>query len=259
MSNSDNHIAKILIIEDDSAIGLLVRETLEEAGYECRLETDGPDGLQLVLNGTFDLVVLDIGLPRLSGLDVCDAIKRKFPDLPVLMLTAQTAEIDVVTGLEKGADDYLTKPFGPRELLARIRVRLREKTRKAVAASHSAEQQIPDYRGTEPAILRIGELEIDHERMRVLKNGLPIELTAREFDFLFLLASNAGKPISREVLLEEVWESGIDAYSPNITIVVSRIRKKIETNPNSPKYLITVFGVGYRFAEPSELSSEPSV
>jgi two-component system alkaline phosphatase synthesis response regulator PhoP len=161
------------------------------------------------------------------------------------MLTARDSEADVVAGLEKGADDYVSKPCRPRELLARVRTRLRERTRRSIAAAQ------PEHSAAEQAVV-IGSLVIDPERMRVTKKNETLDISAREFDFLYLLASHPGKPFSRDVLLREIWEAGVEDYKQNISVFVSRLRRKLEDDPDNPRYLLTVHGVGYRFAEPSE-------
>lgn len=248
---TESAIAKILVVEDDAAIGGLIQDTLVEAGYACTLESDGLRALQLGLSDQFDLIILDINLPSLSGLDVCEQVKQKKPTLPILMLTARSSEADVVAGLEKGADDYVAKPFRPRELLARVRTRLKERTRRLIAGLKTQE---PTAREGEAELIVIGELEFDAERMRLLKSGVAVELSAREFDFLYLLASHAGRPFSRNILLQELWDSDLEEYKSNISMFVSRLRKKIEVDADAPKYLLTVHGVGYRFVEPGELA-----
>ena len=244
-------IAKILVVEDDWSIGGLIQDTLVEAGYGCTLEADGLEGLRLALSDKFDLLLLDLNLPSLSGLDICEQVKAQKPNLPVLILTARSSESDVVAGLEKGADDYVAKPFRPRELLARVRTRLKERTRKVIAGLKAQEEVAPVSAAD---LLKIGEIEIDADRMRVTKSGSLIELSAREFDFLYLLASHAGRPFSRNVLLQELWDSEVEEYKSNISVFVSRLRRKLEADPDNPKYLLTVHGVGYRFVEPNELS-----
>ncbi len=249
-SDGAGQIAKILVVEDDWSIGGLIQDTLVEAGYGCTLEADGLEGLRLALSDQFDLILLDLNLPSLSGLDICEQVKAQRPMLPVLILTARSSEVDVVAGLEKGADDYVAKPFRPRELLARVRTRLKERTRRVIAGLKSQEAAAPEQA---VETLTIGEIQIDADRMRVTKAGNLIELSAREFDFLYLLASHAGRPFSRNVLLQELWESDVEEYKSNISVFVSRLRRKIEADPDNPKYLLTVHGVGYRFVEPSEL------
>lgn len=243
-------LGRILIVEDDSDIGTVVQDALTEAGYTCRWLTDGAEALRVALAEEFDLVVLDITLPRISGLDICKQVRQQKPTLPIIMLTARNTESDIVAGLESGADDYVSKPCRPRELLARIRARLREQTRRAMAAAAGTTET---HAVADEQTLRLGALVLDPDRMRLTKSGTHIELSAREFDFLYLLASHAGRPFSRSVLLQELWDSSLDEYNTNVSVFVSRLRRKIEDNPDEPKYLLTVHSVGYRFAEPSEL------
>lgn len=249
-AETGGQIAQILVVEDDWSIGGLIQDTLVEAGYGCTLEADGLEGLRLALSDRFDLILLDLNLPSLSGLDICEQIKAQKPSLPVLILTARSSESDVVAGLEKGADDYVAKPFRPRELLARVRTRLKERTRKVIAGLKAQENAAPIANSE---LLTIGEIEIDADRMRVTKAGVAIELSAREFDFLYLLASHAGRPFSRNVLLQELWDSEVEEYKSNISVFVSRLRRKIEADADNPRYLLTVHGVGYRFVEAAEL------
>lgn len=248
--NSDSSLARILVVEDDPAIGIVLRDTLTDSGYSCVLESDGVEGLKQALDGTFDLLILDLNLPRLSGLDICHEVKLKHPLLPIIMLTARNTEADVVAGLEKGADDYIAKPCRPNELLARVRARLRDKMRRMMA---SIESKSETTRNEQAQTIVLGALAIDPDRLRVTKHGVPIELSAREFDFLYLLASNPGRPFRRNVLLQQLWDMELENYDPNISVFVSRLRKKIEDDPDAPRYLLTVHGVGYRFAEVGEL------
>lgn len=245
-------IAKILLIEDDAAIATVVHDLLSDAGYSCEVESDGMQGLQRALTADFDLLLLDVALPSISGLDICKRVKATFPLLPIIMFTARSEEADVVSGLEVGADDYIQKPFRPRELLARVRTRLREQTQRKLDRAVSKEVQGGD--GSAPApLLRIGALMIDAERMRVTKNGEEVQLSAREYQVLTLLAMNPGRPLSREEILEHAWNFSAERYSVNVSIFMYRLRRKIEDDPDTPRYLLTVRGVGYRFAEPHEL------
>ena len=249
-----NPVGKVLVIEDDPGIANVIRDTLLDAGYLCELQSDGIAGLQTALHEAFDLIILDLNLPSLGGLDICRRIKQELPRLPIIMLTARTKESDVVSGLEVGADDYVRKPFQPLELLARVRVRLRDATARKVARAES----VPAERAPQAKIISIGELQIDEEKARVLKNGEVVELTVREFQLVALLATHPGRPFSRDQILELVWDLNAGNYEVNVTSFISRIRKKLETDPNDPKYVLTVRGLGYRFAEPNELSFSPT-
>ena len=242
---------KILLVEDDEQLAIVVRDSLVDAGYECIHAVDGLAGLQTGLDAAFDLAILDVNLPSLCGLDVCRELKRAQPGLSVMMLTARAEEVDIISGLETGADEYLTKPISPAVLIARVRARLREKQRlqRSVGAATSAEPQTG-----EATIIEIGNLRIDRLGTRLHSCGKEIELTAGEFNFIEFLASNAGRSFERQELLEAVWGTDNHNYWPNVTVMVSRLRSKLAHDPLVDKYLITVRGRGYRFAKPEELA-----
>ena len=256
---SEKALAKILLVEDDEAIGLVVADTLQVAGYHCETVQNGFLGLQQANLGIYDLLVVDINLPELSGLDLCRQFKQRFSTTPLIFLTARTDESDVIAGLELGADDYVTKPFRSKELLARIRARLREKTDRAIENSLRSISSASKNASAETAqTITIGELCIDIEKMRIAKNGSLLDLTAREFEVILLLAQNAGRPFYRDELLTAVWGVDAQSYELNVNVFVSRVRKKIEDDAMEPRYLLTVRGIGYRFVEPSELTSDGS-
>ncbi len=244
-------VAKILVVEDDPSIVTVVSDALQSADFECVVEHDGAKGLHRALHEAFDLVLLDIGLPTLSGLDVCRRLKEKKPFLPIIMLTARNDEIDVVSGLEVGADDYVDKPFRAKELLARVRARLREETRK-ILYSLDGPSALEEASEPVPPIV-IGEITVDSERMRVLKRGEPLSLSPREYEIIQLLAMNPGRPFTRKELLSCVWDLSSERYNVNVSVFMSRLRHKLEDDPEHPKYLITLRGIGYRFVEPNEL------
>ncbi len=250
-----SEMGKVLVVEDDSAIVTVVRDVLEEAGFACEFIDDGLKGLQRALAEEFDLIVLDVGLPLLNGLDVCRQLKSAKPNLPVIMLTARGEESDVVSGLEVGADDYVQKPFRPKELLARVRARLREETRRKVSAVSSGVGAAVAAGAKSPStdVLNIGELNIDPEKLRVTKRGQVVGLSAREFEVVLLLATHPGRPFTREELLASVWEFAAEDYGVNVSVFMSRLRRKLEDDQENPRYLLTVRGVGYKFAEPSDL------
>jgi DNA-binding response OmpR family regulator len=233
----DKHI---LIIEDDPDIGELVRINLHDAGFRTQTSTEGPAGLQAGLDGNFDLVVLDIMLPGMDGLEVCRRLRQARPDIPIFILTSKSEEFDKVLGLELGADDYLTKPFSVREFVARVRALLRR--------SGPATEEVT------PATTKLirGPLEIDPDKRRVRLSGSTVELTAKEFDLLFLFASHPGRVYSREQLLENVWGYQYRGYEHTVNTHINRLRAKIEPNPAKPSFILTVWGVGYRFSEPAE-------
>jgi two-component system response regulator VicR len=222
----------ILIVEDDPRIAKLVAMNLEAAGYSCATARDGASALTAFDRDRPALVVLDLGLPDVSGIELTRRIRREH-DTPILMLTARSSEGDKVLGLEVGADDYLTKPFGTSELVARVRALLR---RTGAGAR-------------EGAAIEIGELRIDPARRDVERAGARVTLTALEFDLLHFLASRPGHVFSRETLMERVWGTDRIVGDRSIDNLVSRLRKKIESDPDDPRYLLTVWGAGYRFVE----------
>lgn len=227
--------AKILVIDDEQNILNLVTAYLRQEGYEVYTATDGPGGLKAAQSYKPDLIVLDVMLPGLDGIDVLTELRRH-SNVYVIMLTAKSEETDKIIGLSMGADDYLTKPFSPRELVARIRAALR---RYGQAGQGDVGGQV----------LVFQRLRIDADARQVWKNDQPVELTALEFDLLHTLAEHQGRVLSREQLLEQVW--GHDFYGEErvVDVHLGHIRKKIEDNPAQPDLIITVRGVGYRFED----------
>jgi DNA-binding response OmpR family regulator len=236
-------LKKILIIEDDTDIAELVEINVRDIGFELDKATEGQQGLEMALDQGYELIILDLMLPGLNGMEVCEKIREEDVHTPILMLTAKSEELDKVLGLEKGADDYLTKPFSIRELLARIKANIRRVNVDAEHRDEQAEQEIMDF----------GELHIEPTKRKVTLNDNKLELTPKEFDLLILFASHPGTTFSREKLLEEVWGYQFDGYDHTVNSHINRLRKKIETDPSDPAFLKTVWGVGYRFTEHQEL------
>ena len=224
----------ILIVDDEPKIVALARDYLEHAGFAVLAAGDGPAALQSVRARRPDLVVLDLGLPGMDGLDVARAVRRD-SDLPIVMLTARDDELDRVLGLELGADDYLTKPFSPRELVARVRAVLRRSSRDAAAPAD---------------LVRAGDVTLDVPRMRVEVSGRPVELTPTEFQLLETLARRPGRIFTRAQLLDAIHGIALESYERAIDTHVKNLRRKLEPDPRRPRYVLTVYGVGYRFAEP---------
>lgn len=225
----------ILVIEDNKDIADLVALHLRDEGFAVTLAADGSQGLTLARSGEFDLLVLDLMLPGVDGLTICREMRSRERYLPILMLTARSSELDRVLGLELGADDYLTKPFSIRELVARVKALLRRQAALAPAAA-----------GT---VLSSGGLRIDSERRQVSIDGRDVELTAREFDLLLHFARHPGRVFSRAQLLDQVWGYGHEGYEHTVNSHINRLRSKIEQDPAAPRYVLTVWGVGYKFAE----------
>jgi len=232
---------RVLVVEDEPHIRELVCLHLGHEGYSCQAVGDGKEALRLTETDRFDLLVLDVMIPGLDGLSLCRAIRngQTNRDVPILMLTARRDESDKVIGLESGADDYLTKPFGVRELVARTRALLRRPRQAAAAAAEASAQDI----------VRIREVEIDVPKRRVRVSGRDIELTDQEFRLLHLLATHAGIVFSREALLAKIWRGDTFVTVRSVDTLVKRLRRRFEPDPANPRYLLTVWGVGYRFAD----------
>jgi two-component system alkaline phosphatase synthesis response regulator PhoP len=225
--------SRILLVEDDPGLAMTLADLLAAEGYKAETAADGPSGLARAADGAFDLVILDVMLPGKNGLDVCRELRQGGKDVAILMLTAKTQLTDRVVGLKLGADDYVTKPFEPAELLARIEALLRR-----VHKEHP----------TPVARYRFNGVEIDFERGQVQKNGAPINLAAKELHLLHYLIDRRGKVVSREELLEAVWEYQPGVSSRTIDVHVAWLRQKLEDTPQHPKHIHTVRGVGYRFS-----------
>lgn len=230
---------KLLLIEDDQELVDLLTLQLQTEGYQVVSAVNGQTGLQAFAAGAFALVILDWMLPVLSGLDVLRAIRAKDPRTPVLMLTARTEEADKILGLELGCDDYMTKPFSVRELAVRIKVLLRRIERAEELARRAAGEQVLD----------LGPLKIEHTKRRVMVRGQPVQLTVKEYDLLYTLAVRPGRTFSRRQLLDLIWNQDADIYEHTVNSHINRLRNKIEENPNRPQFILTVWGIGYRFTE----------
>ncbi|HEY7624167.1 MAG TPA: response regulator transcription factor [Candidatus Limnocylindria bacterium] len=223
---------KVLVVDDEPKIVQLARDYLEHAGFGVVAAHDGKQALAIARSQHPDLVVLDLGLPELDGLDVARALRRD-SSVPIVMLTGRDEETDKLVGLEIGADDYITKPFSPKELVARVRAVLRRSERPR----------------SDSAVLRIGDVSLDVPRMRVVVGDRPVELTPTEFGLLATMAREPGRVFTRSQLLDAVHGVAFESYERAIDAHVKNIRHKIEPDPAKPRYLLTVYGVGYRFAE----------
>lgn len=225
---------KVLIIEDDQEISNLLKIHLTDLDCDVTKAFDGRTGLNLSLGNSFDLIILDIMLPELDGFEVCKELRKRENHTPVLMLTSKSEEMDKVLGLEFGADDYMTKPFGIREFIARV---------KAIFRRIDVSTMTVDDLKT----LDFGELKIDGSKRIVLKDKNRIELTPKEFDLLYLLGTSPGRTFSRESLLNKIWGYQYSGYEHTVNSHINRLRIKIEKDVNNPEYILTTWGVGYRF------------
>jgi DNA-binding response OmpR family regulator len=235
---SEKPSARVLVVEDDQHIRDLVALHLRLDGFDVMSAGDGTEGLRLARTEPFDLFILDVMLPGLDGITVTRAIRREPPlrDVPILMLTARREESDKVDGLESGADDYLTKPFGVREFMARVRALLRRRRSAANASAHQAP-------------VTSGGLHVDPARRLARVDDRDVELTAHEFDLLYVLASNPGIVFSRDALVQRVWGTDTHITERSVDTLIKRLRRKIEADPAEPRYISTVWGTGYKFAD----------
>jgi two-component system OmpR family response regulator len=227
----------ILVIEDNEDIARLVMVNLSSKQMHVDHAGDGATGLDRALTSKYDLLILDLMLPEIDGLDICRTLRREKVFTPVLMLTARTSELDRVLGLEVGADDYLTKPFSVPELVARVNAILRR-----------TDQYQPSTTTQAAHPLQFGELHVDPDRRQVLLGDKPIELTAKEFDLLWHFVSHPGRVFTRGQLLDSVWGYGHAGYEHTVNSHINRLRAKIEADPAKPRYVITAWGVGYKFS-----------
>lgn len=232
--------ASILVVEDEKPIADILKFNLEKEGYTVTCIEDGNEAIKQVEEETPDLVLLDLMLPGKDGMEVCRHIRQKY-DMPIIMLTAKESEVDKVLGLELGADDYVTKPFSNRELLARIRANLRraESQMSEGPAAHSAGK-----------IIQVGEVRIDRGSYTVEKNGRAIELTYREYELLNHLAQNVNQVLTREHLLQAVWGYDYFGDGRTVDVTVRRLREKLEEDPSQPEYIVTRRGLGYTMRNP---------
>jgi len=224
---------KVLLVEDEPGLILTLTDRLESEGFAVETAADGESGERQAISGNFDLIILDVMLPKKNGLDVCRDLRRQNVETPILMLTARGETIDKVLGLKLGADDYLTKPFEVLELLARIEALLRRSPQK--------------NQNNQPETYNFGSISIDFRRAEIRKDGLPVELSALEFKLLQHLIEHRGKMLSRDELLDEVWGYDATPTTRTVDVHIAWLRQKLEPNPRRPQYIITVHGLGYKF------------
>jgi len=224
---------RILVVEDEPAILMALEDDLTLEGYEVDTASDGLRGFRMATSGRYALIVLDVMLPGMDGFDVCRSLRREGMEAPILMLTAKGQEVDKILGLELGADDYVTKPFSPRELIARIRAILRR---------GSMAPRVVDRFG-------FGDVRVDFRKFEAHGAEGPIELTTREYALLRYLIEHRDEAVSRSEILKEVWGSAADVFPRTVDTHVANLRKKIESDPSKPRHIVGVRGIGYRFAE----------
>jgi DNA-binding response OmpR family regulator len=230
-------MSKILIIEDDRDIAELIAIHMKDAGFEAEMVHDGKEGLIRSMEKVHDLVILDLKLPGMDGLEICRKLRVEKIDIPIIMLTSKSEEIDKVLGLEIGADDYITKPFSIRELLARVKTVLRRGKKEQTGPA--AESQVLEYEN----------FYLDITKRKVRSYGQKVELSPKEFDLLVLLASHPGKTYSRSDLLSQVWGVDFEGFEHTVNSHINRLRSKIEKNMNQPEFIQTTWGVGYKFKD----------
>jgi two-component system, OmpR family, alkaline phosphatase synthesis response regulator PhoP len=225
--------AKILVVEDEPALRIALSDRLKSEDYEVETAADGEEGFEKAMSGDFDLLLLDVMLPKKKGFDVCRDLRSAGLTMPIILLTARGETVDKVLGLKLGADDYVTKPFEMSELLARIEARLRAPRARTVDADGD--------------IVEFGTIRIDFRGTTVSKNGETVPLSAREFQLLSYLVRHPGTTLSRETLLKEVWGYNSDSFTRTVDVHIANLRQKLEDNPKQPVRLITVLGLGYKF------------
>ncbi|MFJ7467673.1 response regulator transcription factor [Peribacillus frigoritolerans] len=235
---------KILVVDDEQSIVTLLQYNLEQSGYTVITALDGEQGLEAAVDIRPDLVVLDLMLPKMDGLEVCKQLRQQKINIPILMLTAKDDEFDKVLGLELGADDYLTKPFSPREVVARIKAILRRSQLQSNGSEASQEQ--------EEGLLKLGELKVFPERYEAFFDEQQLELTPKEFELLLYLAKNKGRVLTRDQLLSAVWNYDFAGDSRIVDVHISHLREKIEKDTKKPLYIKTIRGLGYKLEEPKK-------
>ena len=232
---------RILVIEDNEDLAHLLEINLKDLFYEVDVAFDGVAGLQMAETDTYNLVILDLMLPGMDGLEICRRLRSRPTYVPILMLTSKSSELDRVLGLEIGADDYVTKPFSIRELIARVKAIFR---RIDSLQAGLTERELNN--------ISVGDLVIDPDKRKLSMKGKTVDLTAKEFDLLLHFAKHPGKVYTRAQLLDQVWGYGYDGYEHTVNSHINRLRAKIEDDPTQPRYILTVWGVGYKFIDIGE-------
>ena len=236
---------KVLLVDDEPSIVTLLAFNLEKDGYEVTTATDGAEGYRLAISNPFDFIILDLMLPSMDGMDICKRLRQEKFDTPIMILTAKDDELEKIIGLELGADDYMTKPFSPREVLARMKAILR-RTNKAVPAEPVATAQ-PEPTEDETEKIEVGEITIFPQLYEVHVAGELIEVTPKEFELLLYMAKRANRILSREQLLNAIWNFDYAGETRIVDVHISHLREKIEKDTKNPQYIRTVRGFGYKF------------
>jgi two-component system, OmpR family, alkaline phosphatase synthesis response regulator PhoP len=226
---------KVLVVEDDPNISELIQIHLKDLDYQIQIRNNGRLGFEEANSNSYDLLILDIMLPEMDGIAICQRLRALDNYTPILMITAKSEEIDKVIGLESGADDYITKPFKIREFIARVKAIMRRQNQFALLAEKDVQQ------------MRFNSLEIDEKKRKVVLDQKRLELTPKEFDLLLLMARNPGRSYSRGELLELIWGYDFSGYEHTVNAHINRLRAKVEQDPNNPTFILTTWGVGYRF------------
>ncbi|MGC6769753.1 response regulator transcription factor [Enterococcus sp. LJL128] len=233
----------VLVVDDEPSILTLLKFNLEKEGYQVTTTDTGTEAYELALGNSFDFIILDLMLPGMDGLDITKALRREKVETPILILTAKDDQVDKIIGLEIGADDYLTKPFSPREVLARM---------KAIFRRMNVSPRNSEERNELKAPLVIGEIQVDEENYEVFVQGKKIELTPKEYELLLYFMKRKDRVVNRDTLLERIWQYDFSGQSRIVDVHISHLRDKIEKDPKRPVYLVTVRGFGYRFQEPKK-------
>ncbi len=228
---------KVLVVEDDPNISELIQIHLKDLEYQIQIQNNGRLGFEEANSNTFDLIILDIMLPEMDGIAICQRLRALDNYTPILMITAKAEEIDKIVGLESGADDYITKPFKIREFIARVKAIIRRQDQFALLAQKEVNK------------MRFNTLEIDEKKRKVVLEQKRIDLTPKEFDLLLLMARNPGRSYSRGELLELIWGYDFSGYEHTVNAHINRLRAKVEQDPNNPSFILTTWGVGYRFSD----------
>lgn len=244
---------KVLIVDDEQSILILLAYNLEKEGYEVTQASDGREGYELALNQSFDFIILDLMLPSMDGMDICKSLRREKIDTPILMLTAKDDELEKIIGLELGADDYMTKPFSPREVIARMKAILRRTKKEDRSSTNGDIEKDAEVTVAAPIVeekVVIGEVVIFPELYEVHVKGISIDITPKEFELLLYMAQRANRILSREQLLNAIWNFDYAGETRIVDVHISHLREKIEEDTKNPQYIKTVRGFGYKFEEP---------